>query len=381
MARTKAADPGAIRRGVLAHCESLRVPGEPYGRYVYSRLCKPTYWASAFVALVRNLFGDLDGLAPDQRRQWADYLAGGQDEPTGLYLDPVFRSEERISASHTDEVLFWHSTTFILSALDILGGKPRYPIRACHHILNPRTMVERIEGLPWKITPWVVGNWTYDIGSLVGFDHAVTGDPANLEAMEAFFQWHEAHQDPDTGWWDLVGGFPIRHLQYGGYHTLMVYWMFGRQVPRPEAMIDSSLSFQAAEGHFGGGCCSDMDVTDTVCTLSQQYGIRRRKVAEAMEKTLPWVLHMQVPGGGFLDYEPGKGEKGKPNFRDEFGWKQCRSEPNGADPCSDFFRGFSLAVIAEVLPGTGLEAVPWRHHGTFGHGVRPKEVLARLAGR
>ncbi len=371
-------DPDAIRDGVLAHCESLRVEGEPYGRYVYSPLCKPTYWASAFVALTRYLFGDLDSLSEDERRQWADYLAGGQDEATGLYIDPVFRSEERTSPNHTDELLFWHSTTFILTALDVLGGRPKLPIRACHDILTPDAMVRRIESLPWKLTPWVVGNWTYDIGSLVGFDHVVTGDAANLEAMGAFFAWHEANQDPETGWWDIVGGFPVHHQQYGGYHTLMAYWMYDREVPRPEAMIDSSLSIGAPEGHFGGGCCSDMDVTDTVCTLSQQYDVRRREVAEAMEKTLEWVLHMQKPRSGFLDYEPGKGEKGKESFRDEFGWRQCRGEPGQPDPCSDMFRGFSLAVISEVLEGTGLERVPWRHHGSYGHGVRPKSLLAKL---
>lgn len=360
-------DPGAIRRGVLNHCESLRVTDGPYGVYRFSPICKPTYWASAFVALARNLFGDLEGLSEAQRGQWIDYLAGGQDEPTGLYIDPVFKSEERISAQHTDELLFWHSTTFILTALDILGGKPRYPVSVVHDILSPDAMVKQIESRPWKMSPWVVGNWTYDIGCLIGHDHAVTGSQDNLDAMAAFFQWMEAHQDPGTGWWDIAGGHPLTHAQYGGYHTLMVYWMFDREVPRPEAMIRSSLSIRAPEGHFGGGCCSDMDVTDAAVSLCRQYDICRDIVVEAMEKALPWVLKMQIPGDGFLDYERGG--------RDEFGWQQCKAEEGGPDPCSDFFRGFTLALIGEVLPGTGLDTIPWRHHGSYGHGVRPKCLL------
>jgi len=178
-------NPQDVMQGVLRHCESLRVDGETYGMYRYSPICKPTYWASAFAALARNLFSDLDNLTGEQRRQWIDYLAGGQDEETGLYIDPVFKSAERISPQHTDKLLFWHSTTFILTAVEILGGKHAYPVRAVHDILTPDSMVACVEQLPWKLSPWVVGNWTYDIGCLVGHDYRVTENPANLAAMEA----------------------------------------------------------------------------------------------------------------------------------------------------------------------------------------------------
>ncbi|MGC9454399.1 MAG: hypothetical protein ACP5HU_05995 [Phycisphaerae bacterium] len=361
--------PEEVRDGVLKHCESLRVtePDAPYGMYRFSPHCKPTYWASAFVALTRYLFGDMNNLSDEQRSQWLQYLIDGQDEQTGLYIDPVFKSEERISEQHTDELLFWHSTTFILTAVDILGGRPKYPIPKVHDILTPEKMEQMLENLPWSVTPWVAGNWTYDIGCLVGHDYRATGNAANLEAMDAFFNWHEQRQNPETGWWDLVGGFPLTHQQYGGYHTLMVYWMYDREVPRPEAMIDSSLSLQTDEGHFGGGCCPDMDCIDAAVSLARQYDTRMKEVTASMEKALPWLLKQQLPGGGFID---------TPEGRDEFGWQQCKCEPGEADPCSDFFRGFSVALCAEVVEGTGLENLPWRHHGSYGHGVRPRKLLA-----
>jgi hypothetical protein len=319
------------------------------------------------VALVRNLYGDLDSLPPEQRNEWLDYLIAGQDEETGLYIDPIFKSEERTSAQHTDELLFWHSTTFILSAVKVLGGMPKYPVSAVHDILTPKRMVSFIERLPWEQSTWVVGNWTYGIGSLVAHDYGVTQEPANLEAMDAFFDWHDSHQLPDTGWWDLGGNQPVRHQQYGGYHTLMVYWMYDRPVRNPDKMIESTLSLQTPEGHFGGGCCEDMDAVDTAVSLCRQYGLCQGEVADAMARALPWLLEKQIPGGGFID--------GEGVSRSEFGWKQCTAELSSADPCSDYFRSFSIALCSEVLPGTELDQIPWRHHGTYGHGVRPRCLL------
>lgn len=360
-----------LRDGIIRHCESLQIPGETVGHYRFAPRCKLTFWASAFVALSRFLFDDLDRLTGEERQGWIDYLRDGQDEATGLWIDPVFLSSERTSEKHSDQLLHWHSSTFILTALDILGGKPKYPIAAIHHLLTPQSMQRAIEQLPWKLTPWIVGNWTYDIGSLVGFDYKTTKNPANLEAMNAFFRWHEDHQLASTGWWDLTGTAPVTDQQYGGYHTLMVYWMYDREVPRPEAMIDSSLSIQDSAGHFGGGCCHDMDVIDAVVTLSRQYGIREDAVCSSMEKALAWILKLQHRDGGFRDHLGGA--------RSEFGWKQCTSDPQGADPCSDYFRGFSLALINEVLPHLGWQgnSWQWRHHGSFGHGTRPKSLLWR----
>jgi len=365
-------EPQELRRGILRHCESLRVADAPhYGVYRFARGCKPTYWASAFVAMTRHLHGDLDALGPQQRRQWLDYLIGGQDEETGLYVDPVFRSAERLSNKHTDELLLWHSSTFIMTAVDLLGGVCRHPIRKTRQLFTPEGMRKFIEQLPWKLDPWVAGNWTYDIGCLVGHDWRVTRNQSNLDAMDVFFDWMAEHQNRETGWWDIVGGHKLSHQQYGGYHTLMVYWMFDREVPRPELMVDSSLSIQNARGHFGGGYCPDMDCADAIVTLSGQYGIRTDEARESMRRLLPWTLGCwDRHGGGFLDWnQDGKGLTGG---RNEFGWLQCTAAAGEADPCSDSFRSFTLACISEAVPDTGFEALPWKHHGSFGHCVRPK---------
>ena len=61
--------------------------------------------------------------------------------------------------------------------------------------------------------------------------------------------------------------------------------------------------------------------------------------------------------------------------RDEFGWLQCRSGPCDADPCANLFRGFIVALLAEVLDDTGFEQLTFRHHSSYGHCARPKNLL------
>lgn len=369
--------PEELRAGILRYCESLRVKDAPnYGVYRFGRGKQPTYWASAFVAMTRYLMDDLDSLTGEQKSQWRQYLIDGQDEETGLYIDPTFKSAERLSAKHTDELLFWHSSTFIMTSVDLLGGVCKYPVNKTRQLFTPEGMRQFILGLPWKLNPWVAGNWTYDIGCLVGHDWRVTKNQSNLDAMDWFFDWMKENQNKQTGWWDIVGGHPISHQQYGGYHTLMVYWMFGREVPNPELMIDSSLSLQNKLGHFGGGCCPDMDCADAVVTLSRQYNIREKEVRAAMERLLPWTLHTwDRESGSFLEYDQdNSGVYGK---RNEFGWVQCTTAENEPDPCSASFRGFTLACISEMVSGTGFDKLPWKHHGSFGHCVRPKSLLRK----
>ncbi|MEX2607049.1 MAG: hypothetical protein WD708_06855 [Kiritimatiellia bacterium] len=350
---------------LVRYAQSRAVPGPEYGRFRYGIGKEPTYWASAFMVLALDLVGKLDQISTEQRRQWRDYLQASQDPETGLCLDPAFRSGDRHSPSHTDDMVHWHSTTFILGALILLGGKPKYPISVIHPFLEPAKMRAWIEQLPWRISPWVVGNWTYDFGCLAGFERMVSGPEKINPALDAFFAWHDTHQLPATGWWDLTGKAPVTHQQYGGYHTLMVYWMFDREVPRPEAMIDRSLSIQSPEGHFGGGCCADMDVIDATVSLCRQYDLSRSEVTRAMERALPWMAGTKLPGSGFLDVPNAK------QGRAEYGWKTCGVAADEPDPCSAHFRTFSLALMSELIDVPGLEGFRWKHHHTFCHGVRP----------
>jgi len=348
-----------IKQMVINYCDSLTT--KSIGHYRYSSICPETIWASAFAALVLNLTGGLDRLSITEKELWANYLNDTQDEETGLFIDLKYREKDQHSQKHTSELFHLHSSTFVMGALNILGGKPRFPISWVHKYRNPEQMQHWLKNLPWD-DPWLVGNWAYDIGCAMGMDFLVTGNDKNLEAMSAYFDWYDLNQLKDTGWWSQSGNASLHSQQYGGYHTLMVYRMFGRPVRMVDKMIDSSLSLQHHDGMFGrnkgGGCCEDMDVIDTLVSLGEKTGYRENDIKSSLQKALFPILAKQNSDGGF--YSNNKKTS-------EFGWALCSAEAGMSDLCSTLFQLFTILLIGEFLNNDKILNTQWNHHTTYCH--------------
>lgn len=358
-----------IQKKVLKYCNSMK--GDKTGHYKYSANCPETLWASAFAALILSFIGELEKMSESKKNSWIKYIQSFQDKKTGFFLDSKFKDKDKKSLIHSNELLFAHSSTFIMGALVLLGGKPLYPINWVHRFRNPVKMQEWIETRPWEISPWLVGNWSYDMGCAMGMDYLVTEDDRNLEAMNAYFGWYDRHQLKETGWWDLSSKAPVSEQQYGGYHTLMVYRMFDRSVPMAERMIESSLSLQSSDGMFvrgeGGGCCEDMDVIDTLVSLGLVMDHKQKEIKEALLKAFLPILSKQNFDGGFYDNLRGG--------RAEFGWRLCSAGLGASDLCSTLFQCFSIALIGEFLNDKKIMDTKWRHHKTYCHCVKKKIKL------
>ncbi|MEW5815052.1 MAG: hypothetical protein AB1798_06610, partial [Spirochaetota bacterium] len=325
-----------IQEELKKFCKAMQTDDDC--RYKYSESTPPTLTASSFAGLTLALIGELDKLGSPLKEKWIGYLQNCQDEKTGLFINPEFKSEDKHSAIHTDELLHAHHSTFVMGLLIRLGTKPLYPIYWAHQYRQPKKMQEWIESLPWDVNAWMVGNWTYDMGCAMGMDYLVTTEGDVLEGMNGYFNWFDKHQLDESGWWDLKkNGSELHHQQYGGYHTLMVYWMFDRPVSMADRIIDSSLSLQAEDGMFdpegGGGCCQDMDVIDPLVTLGLATGYRQKDIVSALERALPPILAKQNEDGGFYDTTAWE--------RTEFGWDLCKAGCGKSDLCSCLFQGFS----------------------------------------
>lgn len=358
-----------IQKKILKFCNSMK--GDEPGHYRYSANCPETLWASAFAVLTLYLIGELQKLSKDEKESWIKYIQSFQDKKTGFFLDPKFKQEDKTSLVHPNELFFAHSSTFIMGALVLLGGKPLYPIKWVHEFRESIKMKKWIETRPWENSPWLVGNWSYDMGCAMGMDYLVTKSNKNLEAMDAYFEWYEKHQLKKTGWWDLIGKAPLNEQQHGGYHTLMVYRMFDRPVPMAKKMIESSLSLQTKDGMFaregGGGSCQDMDVIDTLVGLGLATSYKQKEIKKALLKALPAILSKQNFDGGFYD----KIKKG----RAEFGWKLCSAKPGQSDFSSTLFYSFCIALMGEFLNDQKIMNIKWHHHETYCHCVNKKHKI------
>lgn len=359
-----------IQQGIVNFCKSMAT--DKVGYYKYSTETPPTMLGSAFAGLGLALCGELKNLDETTKKQWVEYLQSCQDEKTGLFVSPEFRSEDRISEKHTDELMHAHASTFVMVLLHYLGALPKHPISWIHQYRQKQAMREWIESLGWEQNAWVTGNWTYDMGCAMGVDHLITGDGACLAQADHYFNWFDEHQRDDTGWWDLKkGGSALHEQQFGGYHTLMVYWMFDRPIAKADRIIDSSLKLQTADGMFdpdgGGGCCQDMDCIDPLVQMGLATDYRRDDIAKALEKALAAILAKQVSDGGFYDAMTW--------VRSEFGWQLCKASPGNPDACSNWFYPFSVALAGEFLGDSQIMDTTWHHHKSFGHCVKRPPVI------
>lgn len=357
-----------IQKGLSTFCRSMQ--GEKDGNYRFSEGCPTTLSASAFAGLTLGLTGDLEKLDAAEKKNWVKYLQSCQDEKTGLFINPEFRKKDLHSTKHTEDLLHAHHSAFVMGLLIQLGSKPEYPIAWVHPYREPEKMRGWIESLSWD-DPWLVGNWTYDMGCAMGIDYSITGNQQALEGMEAYFEWFDKHQMDTTGWWDPRGGSELYSQQFGGYHTLMVYWMFDRPIGKADKIIDSSLSLQKEDGMFApdgqGGCCEDMDVIDPLVTLGLASGYRRNDIAAALEKALPPILAKRNEDGGIYDTMRWE--------RAEFGWQLCKAKRGASDLCSCYFYGFVISLIGEYLKDQELLNTPWHHHQTYCHCVHKQAKL------
>lgn len=347
-----------IQKELLRFCQSMR--REQPWLYSYSASCPPTLWASAETAMVLYLIGELQKLDAQTRQKWIEYIQSCQDEETGLFICPEYHREDQPSRNHPPALFHRHGSAFIMGALHELGALPKYPIRWCHPCRDPKKMVEWIESLDWWRSAWVVGNWTYDMACAMGFDYLITKDPKVLEGMNAYFDWFDRNQLSDTGFWDRKPeGSGLAHQEYGGYHTLMGYWMWDRPIAKADRIIDSCLSLQHADGMFGmeagGGCCQDMDVIDPLVCYGLATDYRRADITRVLTRALPPILAKQGADGGF-------GESA------EFGWKLCvtQGQESGINSC--LFYGFSVALMGKFLKNEIVDT-PWHHHTTYSHCV------------
>jgi len=357
-----------IQKRALKYCNSLR--GSKPWLYRYSKNCPETLWASAFAVLLLNLIGELSKISKKDKDGWIEYIQKFQDKKTGFFIDPKFIENDKRSAIHTSKHLFAHSSTFIMGALILLGGKPLYPIKWVHELKDSSKIKLWAENLPWDVSPWLAGNWIYDLGCSMGMDYFITKDKKNIKVMNTFFEWLDENQ-LENGWWSTKDGFSPYEEQHGGYHALMVYRMFERPIPRAKKMIESSIFLQLSDNMFaekgGGGSCEDMDVVDTLASLGMAMEYKREEIKDVFLRSLPSILSKQNFNGGFYD--------NLKRNRSEFKWKLCFARAGESDICSTLFYCFSIALIGEFLNDNKILNTKWHHHKIYCHCEKNKAKI------
>lgn len=295
-----------FRNKVLGWLDSMHISGGPVWEYRMTANSDTSVFTSCFAVFIRHLFRDLARLSEGEKQEWLAYLRGFQDPKSGLFLYPE-ASGRVLDIGHDEEHLNRQLTTYCLSAMDALGGEPRYPFKFLEPWKEPDRLVKWLDGLWWD-RPWNCGNKVMFMAVFFAYSWEHWKDEASRKALDVWFDWHDRHQKPSTGFWGTSRDSEYYAGMGGSYHEFVIYNYFGRKINYADRVVGRNLLLQQPDGLYtpqqGGGSCDDIDGIDSLVHFYHQHNYRRDEIRASLQKSLSAILASQNPDGGFCWAKP-----------------------------------------------------------------------------
>lgn len=211
----------------VAHKLLQKVDEHRIGPGIYARFTrggkKPNPYGCADAA---NILYSLDRFPKDPAEKAACVAAlqGMQDPATGLFPE----------GSHTIE----HTTAHCIAALELFDAKPLYPLKELRRYLAFDRFISLMEENDWLRR----GNMAH-AGAGIYAALVIAGE-ADAAWIRRYFDYFNAHCDPETGVWakDACGTFTRRYQVGDAFHYLFNYDHFHEPIPYPAPLIDTCLS-------------------------------------------------------------------------------------------------------------------------------------------
>lgn len=265
--------------------------GSP-GNYRFSRVGDPGLISSCLAVMIRDLTGSIDTISDEERKGWIEYIQNFQQEDTGLFTEP--------SKLESNPYLRWSNCDYSICALQILGGKPKYPLKFLHELSDPNKLNEYLEEIDWT-SAGLESNFIMFLLDILEFDK--DNFSRYQETVDAVFEYMDAKQDPDTGLWGMKEGSYYCSGLAGAYHLVFFYHYYKRPLNHQEKMIDSVLLCRYRDRfvypEIWGHPCGDFDTVDLIVRLAEMTNYRRDELQSWMKALYDGTVTHQCDDGGF----------------------------------------------------------------------------------
>ena len=188
--------------------------------------------------------------------------------------------------------LFWegthhelHCTAHCTAALELFDALPQYPLTGLDEFRTKEGLKELLERLDWLHAPWSQAHQGAGV-----FAAMILSRGASLEWQDWYFEWLDAHTDPDYGM-SLIGAIrngskpACEHLN-GWFHYLFNFHFAHRPFPKAEKLVDTCIDlYKNNELSDVFGKCAGFREIDWVFTLNRatmQTGYRRQEAIELL---------------------------------------------------------------------------------------------------
>ncbi|WP_138752644.1 hypothetical protein [Paenibacillus sinopodophylli] len=228
---------------------------------------------------------------------WIAAIQQHQGEATGVFA----------GLGHNDI----HSTAFALSALELFGGKAKYPLTAFAELMDNEQVAPFLESLDWRDEPW--GESLKGAGL---YACLVLSESVGEDWERAYFNWLREQADPLTGLWrkncvkhadgSLVNA-PLFHHIAGSFHYLFNLAHRKEAIPYPEQMVDTILDlYQSGSLEIPSELFSyfHIDWAYTILTCLRQNPHYRKEECEAAVRGSSELFIAGLARLGAEPYEP-----------------------------------------------------------------------------
>ena len=222
--------------------------------------------------------------------EWILHVQSYQDSKTGWFKEKPFNYE-----IHFKE----HSTAFAVSALNLLGGKPKYPFKISKQLDSKDKVEKWLNKTPeWGLVYWAGSHRGGGVASMF----ATLGPERypHERFFDWYFDWLDKRADPEVGFW-RIGWIHKLHKNRltkqelgGSIHYYWIYEFMHRPIPYPEKVIDSTLNLQNNLGLWDGNIsyCIDLDAIFSLTRCCKQANGYRK---EDIKNAIVWYLNYTIP--------------------------------------------------------------------------------------
>ncbi len=279
---------------VVEFVDSLRINQPSFGQWRFAPSHKAaSRFASCFAYLLLDHLNALETYTPEQRLQWAQYIADCQNPSDGLWYEM-----EHNSKSHDSKYIALQLTTFALEILKKEGVEPKYKINWLDKISFPTWLYQRDFSDPWK-----EGNRILFVGQLLQY-------AGETEKVSQLMKWLDDTVDSQTGFWGTQEPWnnPNYTAMLGAYHQYILYKALGKTPPYVHSALSNTLDLQYPDGLFRkygfGGACEDMDAVEILSQgLPHVDSSTKNRVQNVLKTVNEKLKSTQHINGGFC-YNP-----------------------------------------------------------------------------
>jgi hypothetical protein len=189
-----------------------------------------------------------------------------------------------------------------LSALGVLDSKPRFPLRFIERWKTPDDVREYLLEQDCHEGKGGSGNKAMFLAIFLTYEYEITGKENYRSCLDAWFDFHDKHQN-SYGFWGSDRQSHYIHGLQNGFHQFVIYFYWKKSLRHLDKIVDVAMLAQDRDGFFaptpGGDGCYDYDAIHTLVMAHRLSEYRRQDIEACLKRAAMAIRTNQNTDGGF----------------------------------------------------------------------------------